>query len=51
VIKAEPLDEAPVAAVLIRPDGHVAWLATRDGREEPGPLAESLFRWFGLVPA
>jgi 2-polyprenyl-6-methoxyphenol hydroxylase-like FAD-dependent oxidoreductase len=51
VIKAEPLDEAPVAAVLIRPDGHVAWLATRDGREEPGPLAESLSRWFGLVPA
>ena len=51
VIKAEPLDDAPVAALLIRPDGHVAWLVTRDGREEPGPLADALSRWFGLVPA
>ncbi|MFC0431868.1 FAD-dependent monooxygenase [Kutzneria buriramensis] len=50
VFRAEPLDETPVDAMLIRPDGHVAWLA-RDGREEPGPLPEALARWFGLVPA
>ena len=51
VVSAEPLDEVPVGAMLVRPDGHVAWLATTDGREEPGPLAEALSRWFGLVPA
>jgi 2-polyprenyl-6-methoxyphenol hydroxylase-like FAD-dependent oxidoreductase len=49
VLKAEPLDEVPVDAVLIRPDGHVAWLAW-NGREEPGPLPAALARWFGLVP-
>jgi len=27
----------------------VAWLATRDGCPEPGPLADALARWFGLV--
>jgi 2-polyprenyl-6-methoxyphenol hydroxylase-like FAD-dependent oxidoreductase len=51
VVRAEPMDEAPVGAALIRPDGHVAWLMTGDGREEPGPLADALSRWFGLVPA
>ncbi|WP_043715833.1 FAD-dependent monooxygenase [Kutzneria sp. 744] len=56
VVRAEPLDtesmdEGQVAAMLVRPDGHVAWLATADGRAEPGPLAAALSRWFGLVPA
>ncbi|GAA3433661.1 FAD-dependent monooxygenase [Kutzneria kofuensis] len=51
VLRAEPLDEAPVGAMLIRPDGYVAWLVTGDGRAEPGPLAAALSRWFGLVPA
>ena len=51
VLRAEPLDEAPVGAMLIRPDGHIAWLAGRDGRAEPGPLATALSRWFGLVAA
>ncbi|QUQ66364.1 FAD-dependent monooxygenase [Kutzneria sp. CA-103260] len=51
VIRAEPLDDVPVGALLLRPDGHVAWLMTRDGRLEPGPLADALSRWFGLVPA
>jgi 2-polyprenyl-6-methoxyphenol hydroxylase-like FAD-dependent oxidoreductase len=51
VLRAEPLEEVPVGAMLIRPDGHIAWLATRDGWAEPGPLAAALARWFGLVPA
>jgi 2-polyprenyl-6-methoxyphenol hydroxylase-like FAD-dependent oxidoreductase len=51
VLRAQPRGEVPVAAMLIRPDGHVAWLATADGRAEPGPLATALARWFGLVPA
>jgi 2-polyprenyl-6-methoxyphenol hydroxylase-like FAD-dependent oxidoreductase len=51
VLRAEPLDEVPVGAMLIRPDGHIAWLATADGRVEPGPLAAALARWFGLAPA
>jgi 2-polyprenyl-6-methoxyphenol hydroxylase-like FAD-dependent oxidoreductase len=51
VVRAEPLAEVPVRAMLIRPDGHVAWLATADGGAEPGPLAAALERWFGLVPA
>ncbi|MFI9382661.1 FAD-dependent monooxygenase [Kutzneria sp. NPDC052558] len=49
VIRAEPVDEVPASALLIRPDGHVAWLATPDGREEPGLLTDALARWFGLV--
>ncbi|MFC0549073.1 FAD-dependent monooxygenase [Kutzneria chonburiensis] len=50
MVRAEPLREVPVGAMLIRPDGHIAWLATTDGRAEPGPLAAALERWFGLVP-
>ncbi|MBS1887686.1 MAG: FAD-dependent monooxygenase [Actinobacteria bacterium] len=36
--------EAPTA-VLVRPDGHVAWVATQD---TPDP-AEALTRWFGVA--
>ncbi|MFI9406973.1 FAD-dependent monooxygenase [Nocardia sp. NPDC052316] len=32
-------------AVLLRPDGHVAWLRHRDG--DTGPLTEALSTWFG----
>ncbi|AUX46568.1 FAD-dependent oxidoreductase [Sorangium cellulosum] len=41
--------EAPdlPAALLIRPDGYTAWVCPRDGEPKPGPLDESLARWFG----
>lgn len=38
-------DELPAAAVLLRPDGHVAW-AAMDGRGQDG-LERALRRWFG----
>lgn len=41
--------EAPEvpAALLIRPDGYAAWVCPHDGEPKPGPLGESLARWFG----
>ncbi|WP_255955730.1 FAD-dependent monooxygenase [Streptomyces odontomachi] len=54
--RAEPAAEIPAAAVLLRPDGRVAW-ATGTGTErgagdatDAGPEA-ALARWFGAVPA
>ncbi|MBF6170512.1 FAD-dependent monooxygenase [Nocardia blacklockiae] len=38
----------PAAALLIRPDGYVAWAATEPG--DPG-LPEALARWFGTASA
>jgi bifunctional hydroxylase/dehydrase len=38
-----PLDPGTAAAVLVRPDGYVAWVAPNEG----GELAGSLQRWFG----
>ncbi|WP_339153661.1 FAD-dependent monooxygenase [Streptomyces sp. F41] len=40
----EPADELGVPAVLLRPDGHVAWAGT--GEDQEG-LAAGLARWFG----
>lgn len=40
----EPADELGVPAVLLRPDGHVAWAGT--GEDQEG-LAAGLTRWFG----
>ena len=34
---------APPGAVLVRPDGHVAWV----GDGTPSSLADALIRWFG----
>ncbi|MFF1612746.1 FAD-dependent monooxygenase [Amycolatopsis sp. NPDC058278] len=42
VVTAAPAAELPYAALLIRPDGHVAW-TDRDGTE----LVPALRRWFG----
>lgn len=39
--------EVPIA-VLIRPDGYVAWAAERDGVEEQDGLRTALARWFGV---
>ncbi|HEY4022272.1 MAG TPA: FAD-dependent monooxygenase [Pseudonocardiaceae bacterium] len=44
-------DEHPAAAVLIRPDGYVAWVADADDQVHSG-LGAALARWFGMpVPA
>jgi NAD(P)-dependent dehydrogenase (short-subunit alcohol dehydrogenase family)/2-polyprenyl-6-methoxyphenol hydroxylase-like FAD-dependent oxidoreductase len=49
-----PLRDTGPEAVLVRPDGHVAWAGAIDGNEEASeggapakPLAASLERWFG----
>ncbi len=39
--------EAPIA-LLIRPDGYVAWAAEHDGAAEQEGLREALARWFGV---
>jgi hypothetical protein len=44
-------DEQPAAAVLIRPDGYVAWVADTEDPVHSG-LGAALTRWFGApVPA
>ncbi|BBA97256.1 putative oxygenase [Actinacidiphila reveromycinica] len=50
VVAAEPAADSPlprVDAVLVRPDGHVAWAAP-GGRED---LADAMTRWFGAPRA
>lgn len=47
------VDERPADAMLIRPDGYIAWAATVD---EPNAVAalelrDSLSHWFGAAPA
>ena len=40
-------DADGLAALLLRPDGHVAWVQDTDGREHPAPLRDVLARTFG----
>jgi len=48
VTAARPLARpAPVAAMLIRPDGYVAWAAGPDTADLAGGLPEALHTWFG----
>ncbi|MFD0636631.1 FAD-dependent monooxygenase [Catenulispora yoronensis] len=48
LVVAEPSAALGLAAALLRPDGHVAWLSTGDGGESGfDGLAESLTAWFG----
>jgi 2-polyprenyl-6-methoxyphenol hydroxylase-like FAD-dependent oxidoreductase len=44
-------DDAPADALLIRPDGYVAWVGTAAGREGPAHagLGEALSAWFGAA--
>ncbi|MGC4975286.1 FAD-dependent monooxygenase [Streptomyces sp. DT199] len=43
-----PVDETPApAALLIRPDGHVAWTAHADATPDPAALRTALTAWFG----
>ena len=39
--------DAPAAAMLIRPDGYVAWAADEFGADDTGRLRDALTRWFG----
>ncbi|WP_030904229.1 FAD-dependent monooxygenase [Streptomyces sp. NRRL F-5126] len=48
LVTAKPVEPAPAAAVLIRPDGHVAWAG--DGADAER-LLESLATWFGAARA
>ncbi|MBD0696155.1 rifampin monooxygenase [Streptomyces sp. CBMA123] len=43
---ADPVEELDVPAVLLRPDGYVAWI----GADQP-TLDEALTRWFGAATA
>lgn len=45
VVTAEPTARIPASAVLLRPDGHVAWVRT--GESDDRLLHEELVRWFG----
>jgi 2-polyprenyl-6-methoxyphenol hydroxylase-like FAD-dependent oxidoreductase len=43
------IDDRPADALLIRPDGYIAWAATAGESADTAvpPLREALFRWFG----
>ncbi|OBG98471.1 FAD-dependent oxidoreductase [Mycobacterium sp. E3251] len=41
------LDDPPAAALLIRPDGYVAWAASEFGPADQAGLHAALRRWFG----
>jgi 2-polyprenyl-6-methoxyphenol hydroxylase-like FAD-dependent oxidoreductase len=49
VVRAESLSGLDVEAVLLRPDGHVAWVGTPGAGDEG--LAEAVGRWIGAAPA
>ncbi|MFB9686683.1 FAD-dependent monooxygenase [Amycolatopsis plumensis] len=49
VVAASSLSPVDVEAVLLRPDGHVAWVGTPDSGD--AGLAEAVRRWVGQVPA
>jgi 2-polyprenyl-6-methoxyphenol hydroxylase-like FAD-dependent oxidoreductase len=40
-------DHPELAALLIRPDGYVAWSAPAGGEPQPARLRDALERWFG----
>ncbi|MEV0239385.1 polyketide hydroxylase [Streptomyces sp. NPDC050674] len=47
-----PVDETPApAALLIRPDGHVAWTAHAGTTPDLGALRTALTAWFGPAMA
>jgi hypothetical protein len=48
VVKAGRPDAAAPAALLIRPDGYVAWAAEPGTPDPTAGLGEALRAWFGL---
>lgn len=49
LVQAEPTPLIDADAVLLRPDGHIAWLGHADGPRKG--LTASLSAWFGTRPA
>jgi 2-polyprenyl-6-methoxyphenol hydroxylase-like FAD-dependent oxidoreductase len=47
VVVGTPVAEPPAAAMLIRPDGYVAWAVGPDADDVSGGLPEALRTWFG----
>jgi len=47
VVRAAPTDLIPATALLLRPDGHVAWAASAE--PDVDGLREALGRWFGAA--
>ena len=48
VVAGRPVSEPPpAAAMLIRPDGYVAWAVGPDTGDLAGGLPEALRTWFG----
>ena len=45
-----PVGEVPATAVLVRPDGYVAWACSQTvpGPDELRELRSALTRWFGI---
>lgn len=50
-IEVATLAEPPAAAMLIRPDGYVAWAADEFAESDQGRLRGALQRWFGAPAA
>jgi hypothetical protein len=46
-IVSAAIDDPPAAAMLIRPDGYIAWAASTFGTGEQAGLRAALERWFG----
>jgi 2-polyprenyl-6-methoxyphenol hydroxylase-like FAD-dependent oxidoreductase len=47
VVAGRPVGKPPAVAMLIRPDGYVAWAAGPDALDPAGGLTEALRTWFG----
>jgi hypothetical protein len=47
VVSAECDTEAPAAALLLRPDGYIAWATDGATQDRIDQLGEALARWFG----
>jgi 2-polyprenyl-6-methoxyphenol hydroxylase-like FAD-dependent oxidoreductase len=45
VVTAKPTEDISASAVLLRPDGHIAWVRTTEADDQL--LREDLRRWFG----
>jgi 2-polyprenyl-6-methoxyphenol hydroxylase-like FAD-dependent oxidoreductase len=50
IASGQPVGEVPATALLVRPDGYVAWASSADA-PPIGELRDVLERWFGIRPA
>ncbi|ASU83991.1 hypothetical protein CDO52_15430 [Nocardiopsis gilva YIM 90087] len=48
-LTAAPIDPVEATALLVRPDGHIAWAAGKDGKALQDTLGAALRRWFGSL--